>query len=226
MGEDKEYEVEAVFGGVSDTYDAEGKITLTTKEVELYKKDIENALKSFRGKVKQTPPSYSAIKVKGQPAYKRVRRGEKVELKPREIEVYSFKLLSFKKKRQVTAKFTVKCSSGTYIRSLIHDLGKKLKVGAYVKELKRVKVGEFSIKAAKKVEKINTKTKLIPMIIPMKGYKTLNLTDEDFENVKNGRPIEPKRRFAKDEIVIGKYKNEIKSILVQNKQLLKIKKNL
>lgn len=110
---------------------------------------IEVTLKKFIGEIEQTPPQYSAIKVNGQRAYKLARSGIKTDLKPRKIKVSEIELLDYKWPK---LKIGVKCSSGTYIRTLAEDIGKALGCGAYLTELRRTKIGKFDIKDAKKID--------------------------------------------------------------------------
>ena len=143
---DKEYEVVLKLGISTETMDGEGKV-IENKEVEeelLDKKYVEEILVSFVGKQKQTPPIYSAIKVKGKKLYEYARRGEKVEIPKREIEIYEIKLIAINREKK-EIEFKVSCSKGTYIRSLCTDIAKKLGTIGYMSELKRLKVGNFKI---------------------------------------------------------------------------------
>ncbi len=143
---DKEYEVVLKLGISTETMDGEGKV-IENKEVEeelLDKKHVEEILESFVGKQKQTPPIYSAIKVKGKKLYEYARRGEKVEIPKREIEIYEIKLIAINREKK-EIEFKVSCSKGTYIRSLCTDIAKKLGTIGYMSELKRLKVGNFKI---------------------------------------------------------------------------------
>ena len=143
---DKEYEIVLKLGISTETMDGEGKV-IENKEVEeelLDKKHVEEILESFVGKQKQTPPIYSAIKVKGKKLYEYARRGEKVEIPKREIEIYEIKLIAINREKK-EIEFKVSCSKGTYIRSLCTDIAKKLGTIGYMSELKRLKVGNFKI---------------------------------------------------------------------------------
>ncbi len=151
---DKEYVATLKLGCTSTTGDPEGEI----KEFQILnskipnKSQIENILKEkFIGKIEQTPPAFSAIKVNGQRAYALARRGEKVDLEPRQIIIYDIKIEDY---NWPELKITVHCSSGTYIRTLAEDLGKELKVGAYLTVLKRTKIGKYSLSKAKKISDI------------------------------------------------------------------------
>lgn len=142
IGCDKEYIATIRFGETSETDDAEGKKQLTDNNKQITKIQIKNILKQFIGKIKQVPPVYSSVKVQGKPAHRRVRAGQKIILGARDVEIYSIKILSYK---YPYLKIKVVCSSGTYIRSLARDIGQKLKVGAYLSDLERTRVGDFKI---------------------------------------------------------------------------------
>jgi tRNA pseudouridine55 synthase len=141
---DKTYEVTMKLGETSTTGDEEGaKTEISNKEPGI--REIETALGDFIGEIEQIPPMYSAIKVDGQRAYKLARQGETVELEPRTVKIYNVKLTDYS---YPLVKFTVHVSSGTYIRSLVGDLGEKLGTGAYMTDLHRSHVGTFSVKNA------------------------------------------------------------------------------
>ena len=155
INHDKIYEVELELGKRTDTADVEGNI-IEKKEVNkniFEKENIENILKTFLGKQKQTPPIYSAIKVNGKKLYEYARKGQKVEIKQRDIEIYNIELikLNYDEKKIF---FKVSCSKGTYIRSLCEDIAVKLGNIGYMSNLRRIKVGEFSISDATEIEKI------------------------------------------------------------------------
>lgn len=144
---DKTYEAELTLGHTSTTGDKEGEITQKSIQ-QPTKQDVQAVLSTFVGQISQTPPSYSAIKVDGQRAYKLARKGITPVIKPREITVYSLKLTDYSYPK---LKFTVSVSSGTYIRTLAEDIGAKLGAGAYLSALRRTKVGEFDIETALKI---------------------------------------------------------------------------
>ena len=158
INHDKEYEVVLQLGIRTETADVEGKV-IEEKEVtaEMLNKDnIEEKLQQFIGKQEQIPPIYSAIKVNGKKLYEYARRGQEVELKPRQIEIYSIQLVGINEKEKQIS-FKVKCSKGTYIRSLCEDISKKLGTVGYMKELNRLQVGEFYIKDAVTISEMKEK---------------------------------------------------------------------
>jgi len=143
---DKEYEAEIRLGAASDTYDRTGAIINYELSITNYELDnIKSILKGFVGKQKQVPPMYSAKKVGGKKLYQLARAGKEIKRQPAEIEIYNIELLKYK---WPFLNIKVKCSSGTYIRSLAHDIGQKLGSGAYLNELKRIAVGDFNIDQA------------------------------------------------------------------------------
>lgn len=155
INHDKEYEVELKLGIKTDTADAEGKI-VDEREVPdniIEKENVLNVLNSFIGKQKQVPPMYSAIKVNGKKLYEYARKNVEVEIQARDIEIYEIKLNTINKTEKTVA-FTVKCSKGTYIRSLCEDIAEKLGTVGYMKELNRTKVGIFSIQDSITVEEL------------------------------------------------------------------------
>jgi tRNA pseudouridine55 synthase len=146
----KVYEAEIEFGLETDTYDSEGQIVAEySGDFLLDKNNLEKELKEVVGKQPQTPPLFSAVKIKGQRAYDLARAGKDFVLEPKMIEVYEACLLE-STARSAKVRFAV--SSGTYIRSLAHDLGRKMGVGAYLKNLRRITIGDYQVADAKKVE--------------------------------------------------------------------------
>lgn len=147
INHDKEYQVSLKLGVSTDTMDAEGKV-IEEKEVDdsiLEKTNVEKVLSDFVGEQEQEPPMYSAIKVAGKKLYEYARMGKSVEIPKRKIEIYNIELLAINKLSK-EIEFKVSCSKGTYIRSLCTDVAKKLETIGYMSELKRLKVGDFSIK--------------------------------------------------------------------------------
>ena len=158
INHDKIYDVQLQLGIKTDTKDIEGKV-LEIQEVDqkiLEKEYILNTFKGVIGKQKQLPPIYSAIKVNGKKLYQYAREGKTVEIKPRDIEIYSLELLKINKNEN-QIEFRVKCSKGTYIRSLCEDIAKKLGTIGYMSNLNRIQVGEFNIEKAINIEDLENK---------------------------------------------------------------------
>ena len=166
INHNKEYIAVLKLGVSTDTMDGEGKV-LEEKDVDtsiLEKSNVEKILSGFVGKQIQEPPIYSAIKVKGKKLYEYARKGESVEIPIREIEIYDMELRGINKIEN-EIEFKVKCSKGTYIRSLCSDLAKKLGTIGYMKDLKRLKVGEFRIENSITIYEKTTKEKIEKKII-------------------------------------------------------------
>jgi len=151
MKAEKVYEAEIRFGFSTNTYDAEGVSTSEAVAVVLDAAMLEPALDAFRGPIQQVPPPVSAKKIDGVPAYKLERKNKPVELEPVAITVFSLDLLSCAADR---ASIRVHCSSGTYIRSIAHDLGQALGCGAHLSALRRTRAGSFSIDQARTLEQL------------------------------------------------------------------------
>jgi tRNA pseudouridine55 synthase len=151
---DKSYEVTMKLGFTSTTDDTEGEIQPLSSIIPS-ESEIEAVLRKFTGQIKQLPPIYSAIKVNGQRAYKLARAGKQVEMEPRLVNISDTHLISYNYPK---VKLIADVSSGTYIRSLVKDIGKTLETGAYTEELRRLSVGKFKLDNAVKVDDINPQT--------------------------------------------------------------------
>src|SRR6266487_4676568 len=138
----KAYQADIVFGIVTDTYDSEGSVIRTANTSDLTLSRIEEILPQFLGTQMQQPPRFSAIKIQGQPAYKRARAGEELSLAARPITITSLEILAWDNPRLTLA---VICSKGTYIRSLAYDLGERLGCGAHLTSLIRTPSGPFAL---------------------------------------------------------------------------------
>jgi tRNA pseudouridine55 synthase len=162
---EKVYLAEITMGIVSDTYDAEGQVVAVTDELPADAVTAE-ALHQFTGRFWQMPPPVSAKKIGGVPAYKLARRQIPVELKPVEVEV---KRLEVRNISQGKISALIQCSSGTYIRSIAHDLGQRLGCGALLSALRRVQVGEFSLDQARTMDELRglaASDRLAEVVIP------------------------------------------------------------
>jgi tRNA pseudouridine55 synthase len=146
--QDKTYEVSMRLGQSSTTGDKEGELS-PISILQPTKSDIEAVLLQFTGDLMQTPPAFSAIKINGQRAYKLARDGKEVVIEPRPAKIYTNTLVSYE---YPEVKFTSEVGSGTYIRSLVEDIGKALGTGAYMSDLRRTKIGQFDIAKAIGIE--------------------------------------------------------------------------
>jgi tRNA pseudouridine55 synthase len=186
----KAYQAEIIFGTATDTYDAEGTITATASTADLTLTFIEETLEHFRGPQMQYPPRYSAIKIQGQPAYKRARTGEEIVLEPRPIVIYELEILDWIPPRLTLA---IECSKGSYIRSLAHDLGIRLGCYAYLGALVRTRSGPFTLsesitleQLADAVETNSVQQYLYLVDKALEQYPAIKLDAETVERVKHG----------------------------------------
>lgn len=181
MSEYKIYKAELMLGITTDTYDREGKI-ISTAQVDVDSTEVEKVIKSFEGNILQIPPMYSALKVNGQRLYSLARQGIEVERKPRAITIYSINILDMQLPKIV---FEVKCSKGTYIRSLCYDIGEKLQCGGTMWNLQRTQTGSFNILNSVDLQELNTENineYLIPMDKALEAYPEVYI-DKKYEKL-------------------------------------------
>ncbi len=151
LGSRKSYQAAITLGATTDTYDREGTVQPGKSDIIPTSDEIKQALKGFVGRIKQTPPIYSALKVNGKPLYKYAREEAEVAVEPREVVIESIELTEYS---YPTLKLSVTCGSGTYIRSLAHDLGQQLGCGGFIEELRRERVGDTSVESAISLEEL------------------------------------------------------------------------
>lgn len=222
LQEDKAYIATLKFGYISDTFDTEGQVQkFSDKKVS--KDQLLALLKAFEGEIEQTPPIYSAIKLNGKKLYEYARAGnaDKVEIPKRKVTISKIELLSFDETEQ-TAKINVECSKGTYIRSLINDLGEKSGLGAVMTALVRTKSGKFTLDTAQKQEKLITaeiiKNNLINPLEVL-SYNKKELNETEYKKVIVGQQL-PADSEKDGEIVLLTRDNILVSIAkVENKQI-------
>ena len=187
---DKEYKFVLKFGEQTSTDDTEGEIIATSDKIPS-KEEIESVLGHFIGEITQIPPVYSAIKINGKPAYKRVRKGEMVEIPERKVHIYSLKLIEYSGN---LAKFKVACSKGTYVRTLGKDLALYLGSRGHLQELRRTKCGIFSLKdkifldSLEKVEYIDERRKfLLPIETALRDIAEFAVSADDAAKLSMGQ---------------------------------------
>lgn len=151
MGQEKEYTGTLVLGQTTPSHDLETEISEAKDVSHITVESISEAAKTFTGKLSQIPPIHSAIKIGGKRAYAFARKGKELELKPREVEVTEFEIIAYK---QPEVTFRIVCSKGTYIRSLVRDLGDSLGVGAYLSQLCRTRIGPYKLSDSLRVEEV------------------------------------------------------------------------
>lgn len=160
---EKQYRATALLGVRTDTEDVAGEIIAQTAVDNLTEQSVRGAAKSFIGKIKQTPPAFSAVKVNGVRAYKRARQKQDVRLKPRTIEITRLEIESIEPPR---IKFFVECSKGTYIRTLCGDLGGALNVGGCLESLRRLAIGHFRVADAAPLDALDSREKIFDALLP------------------------------------------------------------
>jgi tRNA pseudouridine55 synthase len=148
---EKTYEGTIRFGFATDTYDAEGEPTTALQQVSLRAEEVEALAARFRGVIEQTPPPFSAKKIKGVPAYKLARQQKEVVLKPVQVEIKEFEILAVDAD---SARFRARVASGTYMRSVAHDMGRELACGAHLESLRRTAVAEFTLQDAHTLDEL------------------------------------------------------------------------
>jgi tRNA pseudouridine55 synthase len=197
---DKRYQAVVRLGQSTDTYDADGRV-VSTSPVNITEDEFANALKQFIGEIEQVPPPYSAVKVKGKKAYEMAREGEEVELLPRKIQVYNLDLLEW---APPDAVIDVYCSSGTYVRSLAHDLGEALGCGAHLVGLRRTKSGRFTLRDAVPLRKLRESFEngtwyqhLIPAAEALSDWPSIELTHTQVDDVRHGHRIPGDKELGK-----------------------------
>ncbi len=178
----KKYIAELTLGITTDTLDLTGKV-ISTKQINMPSREvIEKVFNSFVGDIEQIPPMYSAIKVNGEALYKKARRGESVELKPRKVTIYGLNILSITDNKII---FEVECSKGTYIRSLGKDIADKLGFGGHLSLLTRVSVGHFHIKQCKNINDVCEKD-LISILDGMDFFPKIIVDSNLEKKIRNG----------------------------------------
>jgi tRNA pseudouridine55 synthase len=193
LSSEKSYEGVIRFGFATDTYDSDGEAIGGPQAVCLSLEDVRGFATRFRGVIEQAPPPFSAKKIQGVPAYKLARKNKVIPLKPATVEIKEFAITGFANER---ANFDARVSSGTYVRSIAHEMGQMARCGAHLETLRRTAVAEFRLADAHTVEELQDAAlrgeagglvvhprKLLPFLPPV----TAN--DEDAAKIRNGRPV-------------------------------------
>lgn len=217
--QNKKYIGQGILGFATDSCDVSGKITacknITTKITSI---EIKRAMQEFVGQIEQLPPIYSAVRVNGKHLYEYARAGIEVERPKRQVEIFAYNLVNEpffdKEKGQETFDFEIECSKGTYVRSLINDLGSQLKIPAVMKSLRRTSSSGFDISQSVKLSEITEDPKTIDKIIQpidsfFTNYVQQDLNDKLWSKVKNGAAISLKTNANN---VALRYNNKVKAI--------------
>ncbi len=188
---DKTYEAVVRLGFATDTYDRAGKPVSEQVAVSFSLAQLEAALQAFRGPISQMPPQYSAKKVDGVPAYQSARKNTPVELSAVDVEIYELTILDY---AGGDVRLRVRCSGGTYVRSIAHDLGQALGCGAHLQELRRLASGEFTVAGARTVAELQAladaerlSEALIPVTQMLPQFPRIFVDDITAAQVRQGR---------------------------------------
>ena len=189
LSRDKEYIGTLTFGTSTDTLDSMGKVEETSSLPTLC--DIKAKLPQFIGNISQIPPKYSAIKINGQKAYNLARAGKAVEIEPRKVNIFDIQIVDFKGSEDKVESITldVKCSSGTYIRSLFFDIASSINVAGHMSMLNRVALSNINIQDCVTIEELEnnpTSHFIQPMVVLNNIMKSYALNDEEYLDVSNG----------------------------------------
>jgi tRNA pseudouridine55 synthase len=188
VGRSKRYQAVVRLGQETDTYDREGEV-VAERPVQVTDSQLEAALERFRGPIEQVPPMFSAVKQGGQPLYRLARRGQAVERPARAITIYELSLLDW---RPPEIELLIHCSSGTYIRSLAHDLGHVLGCGGHLATLRRLAVGDFTLDQSVPLpvlERENWLAHLLPPDRAVDHLPAIILPEADVVSLRNGQQV-------------------------------------
>ncbi|HEY88266.1 MAG TPA: tRNA pseudouridine(55) synthase TruB [Thermoflexia bacterium] len=216
-GAAKSYRAVIRLGGATATYDAESEI-LERRPVRADQATLAAALDNFRGELAQIPPMYSAIKIKGQPLYKLARRGEEIARPARSVTIHELELLAWESPDLTV---DVRCSAGTYIRSLAHDLGAALGCGGHLRSLVRTAVGEFQLADSYTLEELSAlaaenrlREALLPSQTILSALPVVELTSAQVADVRYGRQITLEAAPAAAQLQAHNPQGELVALLV------------
>jgi tRNA pseudouridine55 synthase len=225
MQSKKQYWTTVHLGIETDTYDAEGKTVATYDAAQITREQVEATLAEFQGAIQQMPPMYSAIKKDGQKLYELARQGKTIELEARPVTLYSINLIEWNAPQFV---IDVTCSPGTYIRSLAHDIGQKLGVGAHLAALERTRSGGFSVSNAVTLDTLlkadDWQQYLIPPKIALSDWQSIELTQEQINEIQVGRFIANDVNLQESAIMAYMPDGHLLAILENRGNLLKPQK--
>ncbi len=201
---DKSYIAGLYLGMESDTYDTEGTVVKNNCN-KLTKSDVESVLPLFRGKIKQIPPAYSAVHYNGKRLYELARAGKiPDDIPAREINIYKNEILEFDGDKQ-SVTLNISCSKGTYIRTIVHDIGQALSCGAVMYKLTRTFSAGMDIKNALDTDENLTKEDIISHLIPPQNIlnmNTVNISEEEYKYIENGNKIINKYKATGDILLL------------------------
>ncbi|MBW3595360.1 MAG: tRNA pseudouridine(55) synthase TruB [Actinobacteria bacterium] len=180
----KRYRAVAAFGATTTTQDASGDV-IEERPITFGRRELERAVADFEGDIEQVPPMVSAVRVAGQRLHKMARMGKEVERKPRPQTIYELRVVEFD---GATATLDVRCSAGTYVRTLINDIGEVLGSGAHMKSLVRTEAGGFTLEEAIALDDV-AREHVRPLIDTVKGLYAFEVDPDAAKLVRNGRPL-------------------------------------
>jgi tRNA pseudouridine55 synthase len=187
---EKEYVADVVLGVETSTQDASGEVLAEADASTVTREDVERAAAAFVGDIEQIPPMVSAVKVGGERLYRKARRGEEVDRPPRRVTVHELRVDSFSPGARALARITVRCSPGTYVRTLAHDLGRSLGVGGHVATLRRTRVGAFDANEASSLDAVSADA-LRPMLDAVAGLPRRAVNADEARAVAQGKSLPP-----------------------------------
>ncbi|MBI3920033.1 MAG: tRNA pseudouridine(55) synthase TruB [Armatimonadetes bacterium] len=191
----KTYRAEVTFGVTTDTYDADGTVLDRRESLDLAQADLLALLPSFTGEILQRPPPHSAVHVGGKKLYEWNRDKVEVTVAPRAVRVLGLRCLHFGRGTFPRAVLEIKCSKGTYVRSLAHDLGQTMGCGAYLSFLVREAVGSFALQASLTLEKVasseNVEELLLPLSAAVEHFPSMVVKERGLSRLQNGIPLSP-----------------------------------
>jgi len=187
---DKEYVAEVSFGLETTTQDASGEVVAESDASAMTRTDVERVAETMVGDITQVPPMVSAVKVGGERLYRKARRGEEVDRKARPVTVHSLTVEGFDAGARARARLRVRCSRGTYVRTLAHDLGRALGVGGHVAALRRVRVGPFGDDRAVALDAVSPEA-LRPMLDAVATYPRRTVDAAEATALAQGKPLAP-----------------------------------
>ena len=222
MRASKQYRAQITLGKTTASYDAEGDVITISDTNQITVTAVQGVLQQFIGNIQQVPPMYSAVKVGGQKLYQLARQGKSVERKARQVRIHSIEILSW---NNPVMELDVRCSSGTYIRSLAHDIGQALEVGAYLSALRRLASGHFKIDSSITLDKITDDGEWLKQIVlpyaALKHQPRLTLKTSEIQRIQQGQFIRRRTDIDADHVFAFTNDKQLVAILKPREQLWK-----
>lgn len=185
---EKEYLADVTFGVETSSQDASGDVVAERDASGLTRDAVETAAAAMVGEIEQLPPMVSAVKVGGERLYRAARRGEEVEREPRRVTIHALEVEDFSPGRRASARLRVRCSRGTYVRTIAHDLGRGLGVGGHVATLRRTRIGPFTVEDSVEPDHVIAEH-LRPVIDGVQGYPVREVTTDEATKVVQGKRL-------------------------------------